>query len=62
MVSQKSLNPPLSYATAAGKIDYTLMNDYMFHRTMERSQNVLKGLLCALLRLSPNDTSFPWKF
>lgn len=43
------------FSTATGKIDYTLMNDYMFHRVMERNQNVLKGLLCALLHLEPAD-------
>lgn len=45
----------LSFLSATGKIDYTLMNDYMFRRVMERNQNVLKGLLCALLHLNPKD-------
>lgn len=40
-------------SAATGKIDYTLMNDYMFHSVMQSNQNVLKGLLCALLRLDP---------
>lgn len=44
---------PISFSTASGKIDYTLMNDYMFHSVMQRNQNVLKGLLCALLHLNP---------
>lgn len=44
-----------SFSTATGKIDYTLMNDYMFHRVMQSSNNILAGLLCSLLRLSPSD-------
>lgn len=45
----------VEFSTAKGKIDYTLMNDYMFHRVMEHNQTVLKGLLCALLHLDPKD-------
>lgn len=45
----------VEFSTATGKIDYTLMNDYMFHRVMEHNQTVLKGLLCALLHLDPKD-------
>lgn len=37
------------------KIDYTLMNDYMFHAVMQSNENVLKGLVCALLRLNPDE-------
>lgn len=51
-------NVPVSsidFSSATGKIDYTLMNDYMFHRVMERNQNVLKGLLCSLLHLDPKN-------
>lgn len=54
----KSQIPSVSnveFSTATGKIDYTLMNDYMFHRVMEHNQTVLKGLLCALLHLDPKD-------
>ena len=40
---------------AAGKIDYTLMNDCMFHAVMQSNEKVLKGLVCALLRLSPDE-------
>ncbi len=30
---------------ATGKIDYTLMNDCMFHSVMTRNVTVLKGLV-----------------
>lgn len=40
---------------ATGKIDYTLMNDCMFHIVMQSNKRVLKGLVCALLRLNPDD-------
>ena len=40
---------------AVGKIDYTLMNDCMFHSVMTKNGNVLKGLLCALLHLKPDE-------
>lgn len=40
---------------AAGKIDYTLLNDCMFHAVMQRNRKVLKGLVCALLHLEPDE-------
>ena len=39
---------------ATGKIDYTLLNDCMFHSVMQRNKKVLKGLICALLHLIPD--------
>ena len=39
---------------ATGKIDYTLLNDCMFHTVMQRNGKVLKGLVCALLHLEPD--------
>ena len=42
-------------ALLTGTIDYPLMNDYMFRSVMQSSEKVLKGLLCALLRLNPED-------
>ena len=39
---------------ATGKIDYTLMNDCMFHSVMTKNVTVLKGLVCALLHLKPD--------
>lgn len=49
-----SENMPES-ALLTGTIDYPLMNDYMFRSVMQSSEKVLKGLLCALLRLNPED-------
>ncbi len=43
-----------TFKNATGKIDYTLMNDCMFHSVMTQNGNVLKGLVCALLRLKPD--------
>lgn len=51
--SQNTPSSAIEFSTATGKIDYTLMNDYMFHRVMEQNQDVLRGLLCALLHLKP---------
>ena len=42
-------------ASFTGAIDYPLMNDYMFRSVMQSNKNVLKGLLCSLLRLDPNN-------
>ncbi len=42
-------------ASFTGAIDYPLMNDYMFRSVMQSNENVLKGLLCSLLRLNPDD-------
>ena len=42
-------------ALLTGAIDYPLINDYMFRSVMQSNEKVLKGLLCALLRLNPED-------
>ena len=42
-------------ASFTGAIDYPLMNDYMFRSVMQSNEKVLKGFLCSLLRLSPDD-------
>lgn len=44
-----------TFKDATGKIDYTLMNDCMFHIVMQSNEKVLKGLVCALLHLKPDD-------
>ncbi len=44
-----------SYLSATGKVRYTLTNDYMFHVVLEQNRNILKGLLCALLHLQPEE-------
>ena len=38
-----------------GAIDYPLINDYMFRSVMQSNENVLKGLLCSLLHLNPEE-------
>ncbi len=38
-----------------GIIDYPLTNDYMFRSVMQSNENVLKELLCSLLRLNSDD-------
>lgn len=40
---------------ATGKIDYTLMNDCMFHLVMQENEKVLNGLVCSLLHLKPDE-------
>ena len=46
-------NQQNTFQNATGKIDYTLMNDYMFRAVMQKNKNVLKELICALLHLNP---------
>ena len=41
------------FQNATGKIDYTLMNDYMFRAVLQENKNVLEGLICSLLHLNP---------
>ena len=41
------------YASLTGPVEYHLTNDYMFRAVMQKNENVLKHLLCALLRVSP---------
>jgi len=43
------------YRNATGKIDYTFTNDYMFRMILQKHSNVLKGLICSLLHLRPED-------
>lgn len=40
------------YASLTGPVEYHLTNDYMFRAVMQKNENVLKHLLCALLRIS----------
>lgn len=42
-----------TFQNATGKIDYTLMNDYMFRAVLQDNEKVLKGLICSLLHLPP---------
>ena len=42
-------------SATSGTIDYPLTNDYMFRSVMQSNENVLKGLLCSLLHLDPEE-------
>ena len=42
-------------ASATGKVSYRLTNDYLFHAVLQKSNKVLKALLCSLLHLKPED-------
>ena len=46
-----------SYLNATGPIPYGMTNDYMFRLILEKNNYVLKGLICSLLALSPNEIS-----
>lgn len=45
----------LSFMSATGKIEYNMTNNYMFRRILQENQKVLKGLICALLHLEPEN-------
>lgn len=40
---------------AKGPLAIPMTNDYLFRALMQRNNKVLKGLICALLHLSPNE-------
>ncbi len=46
---------PASYMEATGVIQYNMTNDYMFRYILQKNEKVLKGLVCALLHLKPNE-------
>lgn len=52
--SQNKVSSHTKFSSVIGKIDYTLMNDYIFHCVMQRCPQVLKAFLCALLHLTPD--------
>lgn len=39
----------------AGKLKYPLTNDFMFKAVLQRNRTALKGLLCALLQMKPEE-------
>ena len=55
MSKSKDNSQKLTYETATGEIEFTLMSDMMFHYVMQNSKNALIGLVCALKGLSTND-------
>ena len=44
-----------SFLEARGAIDYNMTNNYMFRYILQKNLKVLKGLICALLHLKPED-------
>ena len=44
-----------SFWNASGSIDYSFTNDYMFNTVLQYNNHVLKGLICSLLHLQPDD-------
>ena len=44
-----------SYMGASGVIRYNMTNNYMFRYILQRNKKVLKGLICALLHLKPEE-------
>ena len=40
---------------ATGQMQYTLTNDYLFHVTFQKSNKALKGLVCSLQGLKPEE-------
>ena len=55
MSKSKDNSQKLTYETATGEIEFTLMSDMMFHYVMQNSKNALTGLVCALKGLSTDD-------
>ena len=43
--------------SATGPLSIPLTNDYLFRALLQRNNYVLKGLICSLLRLSPQEVS-----
>lgn len=44
-----------SYINASGPVRYPLTNDYLFRAVLQKNNHVLKGLICSLLHLSPDE-------
>ena len=43
----------VSHEEATGVIQYNMTNDYMFRYILQKNEKVLKGLICSLLHLRP---------
>ena len=46
-----------SLQNATGKLPYTLTNDYMFRATFQQNEYALKGLICSILGLKPEEVT-----
>lgn len=44
-----------NFLSATGVIEYGFTNDYMFRVVLQRNKKVLKGLICSLLHLKPDE-------
>ncbi len=42
-----------SLQQSTGALRFTLTNDYLFHIVFQENMDILRGLLCCLLRLKP---------
>lgn len=51
----KTQTPAPSYMQASGKLPHTLVNDYLFKALLQKNETVLKGLVCSLLHLLPQE-------
>jgi len=45
----------LTFLEAKGAIDYNMTNNYMFRYILQKNRKVLKGLICSLLHLKPEN-------
>ncbi len=45
----------LTFLKAKGAIDYNMTNNYMFRYILQKNRKVLKGLICSLLHLEPEN-------
>ena len=55
MAFQDKTMPIGSYLDATGEIGYGMTNDYMFRAVLQKNVHVLKGLICSLLHLQPDE-------
>lgn len=54
-ISAKKTTSVRQYQTAKGTIDYTLLNDYMFHAVLQNNETVLRGFIGSLLHLKQEE-------
>lgn len=55
--SSQNISLPKYVAEATGSLPYTLTNDYLFRALFQENTHVLKGLICSLLHLQPEEIS-----
>ena len=55
MQSTRNSKQLTDFENDTGKIDYTLLNDIVFHFVFENNDDILRHLLCSLLHLKPSD-------